>query len=55
MICREEEFKDYAEDFVLDFVGDNVCGIPVAKRVFLSPLGWMCIFAQFAGVQEKCD
>jgi hypothetical protein len=36
--CREEEFKDYAESFVLDIVGDNVCGVPVAKEVFLHPL-----------------
>ena len=36
--CREEDFKDYAESFVLDIVGDNVCGVPVAKEVFLHPL-----------------
>ena len=41
--CREEEFKDYAESFVLDIVGDNVHGVPVAKEVFLSPFGYLCI------------
>ena len=43
IICREEEFKDYAEDFVLDIVGDNVSGVPVAEEVLLSPFGYLCI------------
>ena len=41
--CREEEFKDYAEDFVLDIVGDNVSGVPVAEEDLLSSFGYLCI------------
>ena len=43
IICREEEFKDYAQGFVLGIVGDNVSGVPVAEEDLLSSFGYLCI------------
>lgn len=55
IIYREDDLKDYAQAYVLDDVGDNVCSVPAAEGILLFPLQCVCILPQSAGVPEERD